>query len=73
MSQSNTENQDMAPINAMLGLLNSKDHGTLELVNVPRNLLMRSHWAKALRGDLEAKPQIQEVILFRNGSGIAMM
>ena len=73
MSQSNTENQDMAPINAMLDLLNSKDHGTLELVNVPRNLLMRSHWAKALGGDLEAKPQVQEVILFRNDSGLALM
>ena len=73
ISQSDIENQDVALIDVILDLLNSKDHGMLELVNVPRNLLMRSHWAKALRGDLEAKPQVQEVVLFRNGSGIAMM
>jgi len=45
----------------------------LELVNFPRNLLMRSNWEKALRGDLEAKPEVQQVVLYRNGSGIAMM
>ena len=72
-SQSDIENHDMAPIDAILDLLNSKDHGMLELVNFPRNLLMRSNWAKALRGDLEAKPEVQQVVLYRNGSGIAMM
>ena len=72
-SQSDIVNHDMAPIDAILDLLNSKDHGMLELVNFPRNLLMRSNWAKALRGDLEAKPEVQQVVLYRNGSGIAMM
>ena len=39
------KNQDPAPINALLDLLNSKNHGVLKRLYLPKDLLLKSYWA----------------------------
>ena len=42
------QKQDAGPINAILDLLASKNHGLLRILHLPKELLLKSHWAERL-------------------------
>ena len=44
------EDQDVVPINAILDLLGSANHGEFELLSLPKELLLNSDWAERLGG-----------------------
>ena len=44
------ENQDVASLNVLLDLLNSKDPGMFKFLLVKKDLLLKSHWVEKLGG-----------------------
>ena len=53
MQKSSAENQDIAPVNAVLDLLDSRDPGLFETLKVRKDLLLKSHWQGKLREAME--------------------
>ena len=56
MMEKDLESQEVAPINAILDLLGSGNHGAFLLLGLPIELLLKSHWVERLggRGKVEA-------------------
>ena len=56
MMEKDLESQEVSPINAILDLLGSGNHGAFLLLGLPIELLLKSHWVERLggRGKVEA-------------------
>ena len=55
MNEEDQENQEVAPINAILDLLGSKDRGLFESFILPKELLLKSHWLERLGGRVKVE------------------
>ena len=65
------ENQKVAPINAILDLLGSKNHGVFEILSLSKELLHKSHWAERL-GELSNDEENGAVLIERTKSGLKL-
>ena len=65
------ENQKVAPINAILDLLGSENHGVFRLLKMPKELFLKSHWAERL-GELANGEENGAVLIERTKSGLKL-
>ena len=59
------ENQDVASLNVLLDLLNSKDPGMFKQLFVEKDMLLKSHWVEKLGGKskVEASARMSNILL----------
>ena len=55
INEEDLENQGMAPINAILDVLGSKDPGVFHSLTLPKDLLLKSHWVQRLGGRVKVE------------------
>ena len=68
------ENQDVASLNVLLDLLNSKDPGMFKQLFVEKDMLLKSHWVEKLGGKskVEASAMKGVLIVQVSESGLKM-
>ena len=54
--------QQVAPFNAILDLLGSKSNGAFRLLEVPKNLLLKSSWLERLGGRAKIESSYEDLI-----------
>ena len=59
------DNQALAPINTILDLLASKDHGKLDYVFLSKELLLKSHWLERLGGRAKVEAFVTDAPYFQ--------
>ena len=71
------ENQELVPINAILDLLGSKDHGKFKLLGLPKELVVKSDWLERLGGRTKVEAckdgEIGSVRIKRTKSGLKLL
>ena len=68
------EKQNAAPINAILDLLASKNHGVFNKLALPTELLLKSHWVESLgRRKVEAYHHALGITIVHTESGLKML
>ena len=62
MSSEDPEKQEIAPLNAILDLLDSNSNGAFETFEIPKSLLLKSNWVQRLGGRAEMKASSWDVL-----------
>ena len=63
-----SEQQEVAPLNAILDLLASKNNGLFNSLNVPKPLLLKSKWVGRLGGEAKLEAEYGDVVYINHNS-----
>ena len=63
-----SEQQEVAPLNAILDLLASKNNGLFNSLNVPKPLLLKSKWVGRLGGEAKLEAEYGDVVNINHNS-----
>ena len=63
-----SEQQEVAPLNAILDLLASKNNGLFNSLNVPKPLLLKSNWVGRLGGEAKLEAEYGDVVYINHNT-----
>ena len=63
-----SEQQEVAPLNAILDLLASKNNGLFNSLNVPKPLLLKSKWVGRLGGEAKLEAEYGDVVYINHNT-----